>query len=72
MSRLDQGLTRSNLRSYVEMSGEKSPISEARGNLMAEVLEDHIRLHLLTPERSTANPDELVEDMIELVRAYLK
>jgi DNA-binding FrmR family transcriptional regulator len=41
-------------------------------SLMAEVLEDHIRLHLLTPERSTANPHELAEDMIELVRAYLK
>lgn len=41
-------------------------------SLMAEVLEDHIRLHLLTPERSTSNPHELVEDMIELVRAYLK
>jgi DNA-binding FrmR family transcriptional regulator len=41
-------------------------------SLMAEVLEDHIRLHLLTPERSTANPHELAEDMVELVRAYLK
>jgi len=41
-------------------------------SLMAEVLEDHVRLHLLSPERSTANPHELAEDMIELVRAYLK
>jgi DNA-binding FrmR family transcriptional regulator len=41
-------------------------------SLMAEVLEDHVRLHLLSPERSTANPNELAEDMIELVRAYLK
>ncbi|MBB5062275.1 metal/formaldehyde-sensitive transcriptional repressor [Granulicella mallensis] len=41
-------------------------------SLMAEVLEDHIRLHLLTPESKTTNPHELAEDMIELVRAYLK
>ncbi len=41
-------------------------------SLMAEVLEDHIRLHLLSPERKTTNPHELAEDMIDLVRAYLK
>jgi DNA-binding FrmR family transcriptional regulator len=41
-------------------------------SLMAEVLEDHIRLHLLSSERSSAPPQELAEDMIELVRAYLK
>lgn len=41
-------------------------------SLMAEVLEDHIRLHLVTPEKKHANPHELAEDMIELVRAYLK
>ncbi|HEX4650831.1 MAG TPA: metal/formaldehyde-sensitive transcriptional repressor [Granulicella sp.] len=42
-------------------------------SLMAEVLEDHIRLHLLSPERpATAEPQELAEDLIDLVRAYLK
>ena len=41
-------------------------------SLMAEVLEDHIRLHLLSPERDVAQPQELVEDLIDLVRAYLK
>jgi DNA-binding FrmR family transcriptional regulator len=41
-------------------------------SLMAEVLEDHIRLHLLSPESKPTNPHELAEDMIELVRAYLK
>jgi DNA-binding FrmR family transcriptional regulator len=41
-------------------------------SLMAEVLEDHIRLHLLSPDRKHGNPHELAEDMIELVRAYLK
>jgi DNA-binding FrmR family transcriptional regulator len=41
-------------------------------SLMAEVLEDHIRLHLLSPEKPTAEPQELAEDLIDLVRAYLK
>jgi DNA-binding FrmR family transcriptional regulator len=41
-------------------------------SLMAEVLEDHIRLHLLPTDKSVAQPQELAEDMIDLVRAYLK
>jgi DNA-binding FrmR family transcriptional regulator len=41
-------------------------------SLMAEVLEDHIRLHLLSPEKDVSKPDELAEDLIDLVRAYLK
>ena len=41
-------------------------------SLMAEVMEDHIRLHLLPSEKSVAPPEELAEDLIDLVRAYLK
>lgn len=41
-------------------------------SLMAEVLEDHIRLHMLSPEKSSMDSTELAEDLIELVRAYLK
>jgi DNA-binding FrmR family transcriptional regulator len=41
-------------------------------SLMAEVLEDHIRLHMLTPEKSNLPTHEIVEDLIDLVRAYLK
>jgi DNA-binding FrmR family transcriptional regulator len=41
-------------------------------SLMAEVLEDHIRLHLLSGEKVSEKPQELAEDMIDLVRAYLK
>jgi DNA-binding FrmR family transcriptional regulator len=39
--------------------------------LMAEVLEDHIRLHLLQGGRVPLTPD-LGEELIDLVRAYLK
>jgi DNA-binding FrmR family transcriptional regulator len=41
-------------------------------SLMAEVLEDHIRLHMLSPEKDSMPPTELAEDLIDLVRAYLK
>lgn len=41
-------------------------------SLMAEVLEDHIRLHMLSPEKDSTDSTELAEDLIDLVRAYLK
>jgi DNA-binding FrmR family transcriptional regulator len=41
-------------------------------SLMGEVLEDHIRLHMMPGEKSVENSTELAEDLIDLVRAYLK
>jgi DNA-binding FrmR family transcriptional regulator len=41
-------------------------------SLMAEILEDHIRLHVAHPDRARESPEELTEDLIGLVRAYLK
>ncbi len=41
-------------------------------SLMAEVLEDHIRLHIARPEKDGQQMAELAEDLIDLVRAYLK
>jgi len=41
-------------------------------SLMAEILEDHIRLHIIHPTRTSETPEELTEDLISLVRAYLK
>jgi DNA-binding FrmR family transcriptional regulator len=40
--------------------------------LMAEVLEDHIRLHMISPDKDSPTSTELAEDLIDLVRAYLK
>ena len=40
-------------------------------SLMAEVLEDHIRVHLLDDGHAPLTPD-LGEELIDLVRAYLK
>lgn len=41
-------------------------------SLMAEILEDHIRLHITHPNSGPDSPEELTEDLISLVRAYLK
>ena len=41
--------------------------------LMAEILEDNIRLHMMDPNsKEVESPEELGEDLIGLVRAYLK
>jgi DNA-binding FrmR family transcriptional regulator len=41
-------------------------------SLMAEILEDHIRLHITHQDRGKESNEELTEDLISLVRAYLK
>lgn len=41
-------------------------------SLMAEVLEDHIRLHMMHPGKAPVPSPEIAEDLIDLVRAYLK
>lgn len=41
-------------------------------SLMAEVLEDHIRHHIAGEDKSGLSRTELAEDLIDLVRAYLK
>jgi DNA-binding FrmR family transcriptional regulator len=41
-------------------------------SLMAEILEDHIRLHITHPDSGKESNEELTEDLIGLVRAYLK
>jgi len=41
-------------------------------SLMAEVLEDHIRLHMMNPDKGHQPTQEVAEDLIDLLRAYLK
>jgi hypothetical protein len=47
---------------------------DSRGvkGLMAEILEDHIRLPMMNPDQEMESPEELGGDLIELVRAYLE
>ena len=40
-------------------------------SLLPEILEDHIRLHITHPNRGPDSPEELTEELISLVRAYL-
>ncbi|HYZ30690.1 MAG TPA: metal/formaldehyde-sensitive transcriptional repressor [Crenalkalicoccus sp.] len=45
----------------------------AMAGLMAEVVEDHIRTHLVDPERHPGALDpEGVEQLLDVVRTYLK
>ena len=46
-------------------------VKGAVSGLMAEVLEDHIRYHLTDASKEKIAP-ELADDLIDLVRAYLK
>jgi hypothetical protein len=39
---------------------------------MAEILENHIRLHMMGHQKNPAPSAELAADLIGLVRAYLK
>lgn len=51
-------------------------ISAARGamnGLMAELLEDHVRFHVLDPKRKpTAEQAIAADELVDVVKAYLK
>ena len=44
----------------------------AMNSLMAEVIEDHIREHVVDPDHERGSRAEGAEELIEIVRAYLK
>ena len=57
-----------------ECGGQLMLLAAVRGGvngLMGEVLETHIRFHLADEAKEQIAP-ELAEDLIDLVRAYLK
>jgi DNA-binding FrmR family transcriptional regulator len=43
----------------------------AIGALMAEVMEDHVRLHVIEPDPALARA-QAAEELIDVVRSYLK
>jgi DNA-binding FrmR family transcriptional regulator len=62
------------LQADEECGGQLMLLAAVRGGvngLMGEVLETHIRFHLLDDAKEKIAP-ELAEDLIDLVRAYLK
>ena len=58
-------------RSCHEMLMLLAAVRGGINGLMGEVLEDHIRVHLLQGEGTMLAPD-LGEELVDLVRAYLK
>jgi DNA-binding FrmR family transcriptional regulator len=57
-----------------DCGGQLMLLAAVRGginSLMAEVLETHVRFHLVDGAKEQIAP-ELAEDLIDLVRAYLK
>ena len=47
-------------------------IRGAVNGLMAEVIEDHIRFHVIAPSLSARVRDENADELIEVVRSYLR
>ncbi|AUX26927.1 hypothetical protein SOCEGT47_074970 [Sorangium cellulosum] len=50
-------------------------VTSARGalnGLVGELIEGHIRTHVVDPERTTATQREAVEELVQIVRAYVK
>lgn len=64
------------LEQEAECSDVLHNISACRGamdSLMAEVIEGHIRLHVLDPHRApTDEQEQAADDLIQALRAYLK
>jgi DNA-binding FrmR family transcriptional regulator len=44
----------------------------AMNSLMAEIIEDHIRMHVVDPDRERGARARGAEELIEIVQSYLK
>jgi len=44
----------------------------AMNSLMAEIIEDHIRVHVVDPDRERGSRARGAEELIDIVQAYLK
>jgi FrmR/RcnR family transcriptional regulator, repressor of frmRAB operon len=59
-----------------ECAGVLQLMAACRGalnGLMAEVMEGHVRFHVLSPDTSKNSPQaQAAEELIDVVRAYLK
>jgi FrmR/RcnR family transcriptional regulator, repressor of frmRAB operon len=64
------------LESEQECGGVLQLMAACRGalnGLMAEVMEGHVRFHVLDPEKGKDSPQgQAAEELIDIVRAYLK
>lgn len=64
------------LDSEQECAGVLQLMAACRGalnGLMAEVMEGHVRFHVLAPDKAKDSPQaQAAEELIDIVRAYLK
>jgi DNA-binding FrmR family transcriptional regulator len=64
------------LESEQECAGVLQLMAACRGalnGLMAEVMEGHIKFHVLSPESDKGSPQaQAAEELIDVVRAYLR
>jgi DNA-binding FrmR family transcriptional regulator len=64
------------LESEQECSGVLQLMAACRGalnGLMAEVMEGHVRFHVLSPDSGKNSPQaQAAEELMEVIRAYLK
>lgn len=60
-------------RGCTEVMQQIAAVRGAVNGLMAEVIEDHIRVHVANPS-SDANTEraEATEELVEIIRSYLK
>jgi Metal-sensitive transcriptional repressor len=49
-----------------------SSLRGAMNSLKAEIIEDHIRMHVVDPDRERGSRAKGAEELIEIVQAYLK
>jgi DNA-binding FrmR family transcriptional regulator len=50
-------------------------VTSARGalnGLVGELIEDHIRMHVIDPEGATAPQRGAAEELVQIIRSYLK
>lgn len=64
------------IESEQECAGVLQLMAACRGalnGLMAEVMEGHVRFHVLSPDDGTNSPQaKAAEELIDVIRAYLK
>jgi DNA-binding FrmR family transcriptional regulator len=60
-------------RGCPEVMQQIAAVRGAINGLMAEVIEDHIRMHVANPSpEAEAERGEHTEELVEIIRAYLK
>jgi DNA-binding FrmR family transcriptional regulator len=63
------------LESEAECVDVLQTVTSARGalnGLVSELIEGHLRTHVVSPERATAAQRAAIEELVQVVRSYVK